>query len=388
MRRAGATEAESGSLDARVQVERPAPDTLLVRLAGSWTLQGRQPSHEQIRREIASRAPVRHIAFDSGDLAGWDSGLLTFLTRLIGESERSGIAVDRQGLPEGVRRLLALAAAVPERKDTARVGRGPSLLARLGVATLEASKGATEAVAFLGEAVVAFARLLAGRARYRRSDLLLILQEVGAQALPIVSLISFLVGVILAYVGAIQLRQFGAQVYVADLVGIAMTREMGAMMAGIIMAGRTGAAFAAQLGTMQVNEEIDALQTLGLSAMEFLVLPRMLALAVMMPLLGVYADLLGMLGGAAVGLGMLDLGAQEYYARTIDAVGLKDIVAGLIKASVFGVLVAVAGCLRGIQCGRSSAAVGAATTSAVVSGIVLIIVSDATMTVLFDILGL
>src|SRR5262249_42661737 len=147
-----------------------------------------------------------------------------------------------------------------------------------------------------------------GAARFRRSDFLQILQECGGQALPIVSLISFLVGVILAYVGAIQLRTFGAQVYVADLVGIAMTREMGAMMAAIIMAGRTGAAFAAQLGTMQVNEEIDALQTLGIPAMEFLVLPRMLALALMMPLLGLYADLMGILGGAAVGVGLLDIG--------------------------------------------------------------------------------
>jgi phospholipid/cholesterol/gamma-HCH transport system permease protein len=371
-----------------LRFERTAGDTLVVRLAGSWTLGSGRPSLDGVQRELASVGAVRRLAFDSRDLTAWDSGLLTFLTKLMRESEGAGVAVDREGLPEGVRRLLVLAAAVPERKDTARGARGPSLLTQVGAATLDASKGATEAVAFLGEAALAFARFLTGRARYRRSDLVLILQEVGAQALPIVSLISFLVGVILAYVGAIQLRQFGAQVYVADLVGIAMTREMGAMMAGIIMAGRTGAAFAAQLGTMQVNEEIDALQTLGLSAMEFLVLPRMLALAVMMPLLGVYADLLGVLGGAAVGLGMLDLGAAEYYARSVDAIGVKDVVAGLIKASVFGVLVAVAGCLRGIQCGRSSAAVGAATTSAVVTGIVLIIVSDATMTVLFDIIGL
>jgi phospholipid/cholesterol/gamma-HCH transport system permease protein len=167
-----------------------------------------------------------------------------------------------------------------------------------------------------------------------------------------------------------------------------MTREMGAMMAAIIMAGRTGAAFAAQLGTMQVNEEIDALQTLGIPAMEFLVLPRMLALALMMPLLGIYADLLGILGGGFVGLTMLDLGSAEYYHRTVSAIGLDDFAAGIIKASVFGVLVAIAGCLRGMQCGRSSAAVGAAATSAVVTGIVLIIVSDSLMTVIFDLIGL
>jgi len=159
-------------------------------------------------------------------------------------------------------------------------------------------------------------------------------------------------------------------------------------MAAIIMAGRTGAAFAAQLGTMQVNEEIDALTTLGISSMEFLVLPRMLGLALMMPLLCVYANLLGILGGAVVGTVMLDLGGAEYYVRTSAAIGLDDFAAGLIKSSVFGVLVAAAGCLRGMQCGRSSAAVGAATTSAVVTGIVLIIVSDALMTVIFNQLGL
>ena len=158
-------------------------------------------------------------------------------------------------------------------------------------------------------------------------------------------------------------------------------------MAAIIMAGRTGAAFAAQLGTMQVNEEIDALTTLGISPMEFLVLPRMLALAVMMPLLCVYADLMGILGGASVGLGMLDLGSVQYYLRTASAIQLTDVAAGLIKSGVFGVLVAIAGCLRGMECGRSSAAVGWAATSAVVTGIVCVIVSDALMTVIFDLVG-
>jgi phospholipid/cholesterol/gamma-HCH transport system permease protein len=243
-------------------------------------------------------------------------------------------------------------------------------------------------LAFLGEAVATLPRLARGAARFRRLDFFQILQECGVQALPIVSLISLLVGVILGYVGAIQLRQFGAQVYVADLVGIAMTREMGAMMAAIIMAGRTGAAFAAQLGTMQMNEEIDALQTLGIPAVEFLVLPRMLALALMMPLLCLYADLMGILGGAAIGLGLLDLGPTEYYHRTAEAVGLNDALAGLIKGSVFGVLVAIAGCLRGLQSGRSASAVGAAATSAVVTGIVSIIVFDTIMTVIFDILRL
>jgi phospholipid/cholesterol/gamma-HCH transport system permease protein len=276
---------------------------------------------------------------------------------------------------------------VPERKDARQGGRAPSWLARFGSEALTTAGQIRVTLAFLGEASLAFLKLLRGTARFRRVDLLVILQECGAQALPIVTLISFLVGVILAYVGAVQLRQFGAQIYVADLVGIAMTREMGAMMAAIIMAGRTGAAFAASLGTMQVNEEIDALTTLGISPVEFLVLPRMLALATMMPLLCVYADLVGVLGGAAVGVSMLDLGSVEYFVRSSSAITPTDVLAGIIKSGVFGVLVAVAGCLRGMTCGRSSAAVGWAATSAVVTGIVLIIVSDAAMTVIFNLIG-
>jgi phospholipid/cholesterol/gamma-HCH transport system permease protein len=371
-----------------VTIERLAPDALLIRLSGRWTLGQTPPSIGEIQRRVHADPVVSRIAFDSRAITAWDSSLLTFLGEMIAEADRRHVRMDLSGLPNGVQRLLKLSAAVPARQDTTSSKYPPSVLARIGLAAAAMAAEAKGMVAFLGEAVASLPRLARGAARFRRVDFLSILQECGAQALPIVSLISFLVGVILAYVGAIQLRQFGAQVYVADLVGIAMTREMGAMMAAIIMAGRTGAAFAAQLGTMQVNEEIDALQTLGIPPMEFLVLPRMLALALMMPLLCIYADLLGILGGAAVGLGMLDIGPAEYYLRTTAAISVNDAVAGLIKGSVFGVLVAVAGCLRGMESGRSSAAVGAAATSAVVTGIVSIIVSDAIMTVIFDIIGL
>jgi phospholipid/cholesterol/gamma-HCH transport system permease protein len=244
-----------------------------------------------------------------------------------------------------------------------------------------------EVVAFLGEVTIAFGRLFRGQARFRRSDLMVTLQEVGAQALPIVSLISFLVGVILAFLGSIQLLQFGAQIYVADLVGIGMARDMAAMMVGIILAGRTGAAFAAQLGSMQVNEEIDALATLGLSPMDFLVLPRVLALIVMTPLLCLYANLMGLLGGAFVGVAFLDLPAVTYLQETQYALQPADFTGGLIKGAVYGIVVAIAGCLRGMQCGRSSAAVGQATTSAVVTSIVFIVISMAILTLIYDALG-
>jgi phospholipid/cholesterol/gamma-HCH transport system permease protein len=240
---------------------------------------------------------------------------------------------------------------------------------------------------FIGEAALAFIKLLRGQASFRWSDVLALMQASGSQALPIVSLISGLIGLILAFMGAIQLRQFGAQIYVADLVGIGMTREMGAVMTGIIMAGRTGAAFAAQLGTMQVNEEIDAYTTLGISPMEFLVLPRMLALVLMMPLLCVYADLLGMLGGVVVATGMLDVSLVQYMNQTQAAVNLTDVALGVAKSGLFGVLIALAGCLRGMQCGRSASAVGDAATSAVVTGIVFIIATDGLLAVLTEAMG-
>ena len=367
--------------------ERTGGETLTVRLSGEWRAAAKLSGAAEIRRRAESDPTIRRMRLDGQGITGWDSGLLAVLLTIIAENERGGIETDRRGLPDGVQRLLVLAAAVPERKDAARGSGRPSRLAALGLGTLAAARQAAAMLGFLGDACLGGLRLLRGTARFRRVDLVLLLQECGAQALPIVTLISFLVGVILAYVGAIQLRQFGAQIYVADLVGIAMTREMGAMMAGIIMAGRTGAAFAAELGTMQVNEEIDALTTLGISPMEFLVLPRMLALTAMMPLLCIYADLLGILGGAAVGISMLDLGGVQYFLRTAAAIDLQDALAGLIKSGVFGVLVAVSGCLRGLECSRSSAAVGWAATSAVVTGIVSIIVADATMTVIFDLIG-
>ncbi len=366
----------------------PVRDILLLRLSGAWRADAGIPSIEEVGGQLDARPDARTMVFDAGGLTDWDSGLCTFLSKVIAENERRKVATDAGGLPAGVRRLLALASAVPRRKDTTGEQGPPSWLARVGIATAQVGSETAGMLAFLGNVCLCLPRLLVGRARFRRSDLLLILQECGAAALPIVTLISFLVGIILAYVGAMQLRQFGAQVYVADLVGIAMAREMGAMMTAIIMAGRTGAAFAAELGTMQVNEEIDALSTLGIQPMEFLVLPRMLALMLMMPLLCIYADLMGMLGGAAVGIGMLDIGGMQYYLRTAAAVGLDDVMAGLIKGAVFGVLVAIAGCMRGMACGRSSAAVGWAATSAVVTAIVSIIVSDAVMTVIFDLLGL
>jgi phospholipid/cholesterol/gamma-HCH transport system permease protein len=200
--------------------------------------------------------------------------------------------------------------------------------------------------------------------------------------LPIISLIAVLVGMILAFVGAVQLKLFGAQIFIADLVGLGMAREMGAMMTAILMAGRTGAAYAAELGSMTVNDEIDALKTSGFSPMEFLVLPRIMALFLTIPFLCLYADILGILGGALVASGLFDVSFSEYQVQIQNRLRLIDFEVGIGKSAVFGILVAIAGCMRGLQCRRNATAVGLATTSAVVTGIVFIVISDAVMTLL------
>jgi phospholipid/cholesterol/gamma-HCH transport system permease protein len=374
----GATPVQSA-----IQVSRPAADTLLVQLAGEWQIRQPMPSPTEVEQQINAGPAVRRLAFDTQDLGSWDSGLLTFLRKVEALCQERKITLDRSGLPNGIRRLLALAEAVPERQGARRGAAREPIFALIGKGSIAIVTEVGDMLEFLGGAFLAFFRLLRGQASFRASDLSLLLQECGAQALPIVTLISFLVGAILAFIGAVQLQQFGAQIYVANLVGLAMALEMAAMMTAIIMSGRTGAAFAAQLGTMQVNQEIDALTTLGISPMEFLVLPRMLALVLMVPLLTIYANLMGMLGGAAISATMLDISVVVYFHQIKEALTLKYFAQGLIKSAVYGVIIALAGCMRGMQSGRSAAAVGEAATSAVVTSIVGIIVASAVLTVIY-----
>jgi len=361
---------------------------LIIHLKGDWRMEKQLPSVKEVEKQLTAEARVERVGFETSGLTAWDSGLLTFVIKVRDLCAEKRIQLNSDGLPEGARRLLRLASAVPERKGARKEFKREFFLSLMGGKAIDFFRSASEMIAFIGEATIAFAKFLIGKATFRRSDLFLLLQECGAQALPVVSLISILLGLILGFVGAIQLKMFGAQLFVADVVAIGMVRVMGAIMTGIIMAGRTGAAFAAQLGTMEVNEEIDALKTLGISPMEFLVLPRMIALVIMMPLLCVYSDLLGILGGLIVGVGMLDLGLLEYMNRTREALTLTTFGIGIFHSAVFGVLVALSGCLRGMQCGRSASAVGYAATSAVVTSIVAIIVATAIITFVCQVLGI
>jgi phospholipid/cholesterol/gamma-HCH transport system permease protein len=308
------------------------PGTLLIGLGGRWCIDQQLPAPDSLKGSLD--ASVRTVCFDADNLAEWDSGLLSFVAEISRFCAGRGITVDGSGLPPGAQRLLTMAQAVPEQKLAAHDKRPQGLSAQVGAATLEFFRDLPQMMEFLGEVVLSVLRLPAGRASFRVRDLWLEIEEVGPRALPIVSVISFLVGLILAYLGADQLKLVGAQIFIADLVAIGMVREIGALMTGIIIAGRTGAAFAAQLGTMQVNEEIDAYDTLGISAIDFLVLPRMLALMLMVPLLTLYSGFIGMLAGLLVSVTIFDIGVFEYYTETLRALDLKQFAVGLSKGSV------------------------------------------------------
>ena len=370
-----------------VVVELTAADALLVRLSGNYCEVSAPPSAIAIRQALDQSPHSKSLLFESEGLTGWDSRLVVFIRNCLELCRERQVEFRDDGLPEGMRRLLRLARTAPGRTGRHDADES-SFFEMVGESALGAWGGTVAMFTFLGECLMAFGNLLRRRASFRWSDTLLIVQQCGPQALAIVTLVNFLVGLILAFVGAIQLMKFGASVYVADLVGIASVREMACMMTGIILCGRTGAAFAAQLGTMKVNEEISALETFGVPPIEFLVLPRMLALMLVMPFLCAFADFICIAGGFVVSVSMLNVAPTEYLSRTANAIELKSFLLGIGKGSFFGFLVAYSGCMRGMQSGHSAAAVGEATTRAVVTGITAIIASDGLFAVICHAVGI
>lgn len=356
-------------------------DRLLVELQGAWRITETRPSWPSL---LAGSDPAR-VKLVWGRLADWDSALLLFVFEVRQWCRVKGVYCDLSDLPEALQKLLRQLVVVNETRMA--VDRSRNFLTMVGLAAQDVWAKTKEIATFVGECVISAVGLCKMPHKFRWRDCFDEMQQCGAMALPIVSLISLLVGLIMAYQSAVLMRQFGADIYVADAVGLVMVREMGAMMTAIILAGRTGAAFAATLGNMKAGEEIDALQTLGIRPVDFLVMPRLVALGLMMPLLALYANGLGILGGMAVSHGLLDIPPTAYWVETQSAIDLSDILTGLIKASAFGVLVGLAGCHRGLRAERSAAGVGRATTSAVVMGLLLIIVSDALFAVIFNIFG-
>ena len=363
-------------------------ESLAVTLSGDWLLGGQLPGPDPVLDRLRASPKPTSLAFDSQLLGKWDTGLVKTLVAINQSAGANGVQVDDTGLPAGARQLVTLAFAVEEREGARRVFRQKKFLERVGESVMAGLESAKELLTFTGELALSCRRFLSGKATYQRSDFWQYIQEAGAEALPIVSLICFLIGMIFAFVGVMQLTLFGAGIYTADLVAVAMVREMSAIMTGIIMAGRTGAAYAAQIGTMKVNEEIDALTTLGMNPIDYLVTPRVFALIVMMPLLTVYGSLMGILGGTVVGLAMLDVTLLQYVTQTIQSLHLNSLFGGLFKAIVYGILIALAGCQQGMACGNSALAVGQATTKAVVMGIVYIVLSASILTIIYINIGI
>jgi len=356
-------------------------DQLVAELAGTWQLERATPRFAPlVEAALASHAgpegAIRAVGFDDAALGAWDSSLLIFLREGQSYCEAHACTFDTAGLPARITDLLSLAIAVPERIAEEEAP-APSRLARLGLGGIAAWDATLSAVAFLGEVAQGLLRLLSGRARMQWRVFWVVVQSNSSGALPIVTVIALLVGVIIAFLGVVVLQRFGAGYYVSYLVGYGMLREMGALMTGIIIAGRTGAGFAAELGSMKITEELDAYATLGISPIDHLVVPRVLGLFVMMPLLVIYADLVGILGGMLVSVTLSDLTPTQFFTGMLTAVTLPDALLGVVKGTIYGAVIGLAGCMHGLRTGNDAGAVGRSATSAVVLGIMLVIAANA-----------
>ena len=358
-------------------------NTLEVVLSGNCVLQNLPDGLP----EMCLQNKVSKIHIDGKLIKTWDSSLLVMLTYLSEIAAKQHIHIAFTNLPSGVRELLELSKeSAPNRQQ--QIALRPDFLTRLGGFGADMFERIAKGTRFTFDNLKTFFCSFFKTMSTRRVDFLFALEACGPSALPIVLLISFMVGLILAFVGAVQLQTFGAQVYVASLVTIGMTRIMGAIMVGIIMAGRTGASFAATIGTMQVNEEIDALKTMGIPVNQFLVLPRLKALVLTMPILTMIADFAGIFGGAFVAVLALDIPLSEFVKYAVNAWQLRHFLVGVFHALVFGFIIALSGCYFGIECSRSADSVGKSTTNAVVYGIVWMIVATGFITLVFQRLGI
>ncbi len=370
-----------GTSNARVTLQAEG-DVLVVSLAGTWQVTAPRPAWKDL---LGTQTPAR-VRLVVGDVDKWDTSLLLFLFAAQQWCRATGAYCETDRLPEKISTLLGQLVASHE--TSVPFDRSDNFITTVGLAAVDVLGKVRQIFQFVGECVLAVQQLARHPRKFRWRDCFEEMQQCGAMALPIVSLVSLLVGVTLAYTGAIVLRQYGGDIYIADLIGLSMVREMGAVMTAVVLAGRTGAAFAATLGNMKANEEIDALETLGIPAVQFLVLPRLLALGVMMPLLALYANALGILGGIVVAFGLLGIPPTAFWVEMLTIVDLSDIASGVIKAIAFGFIVGLAGCLRGLQAERSAAGVGRAATSAVVTALLLLIIADAIFAVVFNAIGL
>ncbi|MBS1074785.1 ABC transporter permease [Gluconobacter sp. Dm-73] len=360
-------------------------NTLLMVLSGTW--QARTGAIPVFPKDGLPKTPDGHLSFQTSDIQAWDTGLIAFLWDLKRVAHDAGISLDMQTLPGPMRQLLELLPEAPDEPVHHKQPHRPLLEAVGGhaIASMTEVGVVSELAALTAKGAV---QTILGRSRMRLSDLLANTSDAGPYALLIVGIVNFLIGAILAFVGAVELQKFAAGVYVASLVGIAMVREMAAVMTAIIMAGRTGGAYAARISTMQGNEEIDALNVFGIQPSTYLILPAVLSLIITMPFLYLYGCLIGMLGGFVVSISMLDITAAGYFHQTVTSFGIGQFIFGFVKSIVFGAFIGLTSCRIGLKAGRSAADVGIAATRAVVVGIVGVIAIDAIFAVIADVLGI
>lgn len=368
------------------RIDSHADGAVLV-LSGDWGRAERLPDSQALTDALcaARAAPDASIRIDGRALASAHPRVAAVVHAVSRRLRAQSIPVEHVGLPESVTALVALAG--PAEHDTPRVHRS-HWLTRLGARGRGRIDSIGDTAQLIGNAFASTPRLATGKAQARWVDFMALIRETGAASLPVVTVVNLLIGAVLGFVGAVQLSAFGAGLYLADLVGIAVAREMAAIMTAFIMAGRIGATFAAHLATMEANEEIDALRMIGVSPFEFLVLPRLTALTLMMPLLFLYAAALGIGGGMIVADVILDTSPASFMERLQDAVGARHFVIGFVKSICFGVLIALASCYLGMRAGRNAAEVGRAATRTVVVSIIGIIVIDAIFALCTNALGI
>lgn len=358
-----------------------------IKLKGDYLSYTNDQEQAQLFKIIKS-SKVKEIKINGSDLNKWDSTLVVIIFELVKITKSKSIIVDIKTLPDGLNRLINLAFSVDRVSDDRKNIKKLSFVEKIGDNVLKKYTYFVRGLNFLFSAFRSIGKFFSGIAIMRKVDFLYAFENCGYKALPIVLVISFMIGLILAFVGAIQLKIFGAQIYVASLVAIGMVRIMGPAMAGIIMAGRTGASYAANIGTMQVNEEINALKTMGIPIMDFLTLPRLFAMIIMMPILSMFADIMGIIGGAVVGTTMLGIPFQEYWKLSMEAIDLKNFLIGIFHGYIYGWVIALCGCYYGIYCGKDADSVGKATTMAVVSSIVWIVIVTGIITFVCQVFGI
>lgn len=351
---------------------------------GNWQREQAPPDLEKIIKRF-NNLP-QQITLTTSALSEYDSYFVALIYKLYRYAKSNQIQIHAETLPESIRSMVEMALSSKEHESAHHIEPDSSLSYQAGVASYHILDGVGSLLWIIGGSVQSFMRYLTGRVRIPFRYIFSELQANGPDALGIVGLIAFLIGVTLAYIGAQEMKSLGASIFVANLVVVGLARELAPLMTAIVMAGRTAAAIGAEIGSMQADDEIDALQTMAIRPMDYLVTPKIISLLISVPLLTAYANVLGNAGGILVALGPLKLSLLEYLTQAQGAFELHDFFIGLGKAVIFGYVIAIAGSLRGLQCGRSSEAVGRATTSAVVTALVLIIITNVLIDVVLNLI--